>query len=415
MAAVAAWQAIGVWIFCATALTGIVARPWRIAEWVWTVVAAVGVVTIGAVPFAAAAGAVANGTDVYAFLIGILLLAEIGRRERVFDAFAAQLLRLAAGSRARLLALVYGLGIVVTALLSNDATVIVLTPAVLAAIARTDADPLPYAYACAFVANAASFILPISNPANLVVFGNRLPPVLPWLGAFGASAAGAVAVTFLVLRLATNASLRDPLHGRSPAAPPEARFGAIVLGIAGLLLVVAALMGADIGYAALACGAGAFALTYSRDRGARTIVRHLSWQIVPLVAGLFVLVAALERVGALAALRQALVAADRIGPPAAALAVSAAVTTAANVANNLPVALATGAVLQNAHVSDAVTRSALVAVDLGPKLSVTGSLATFLWLFALRREGVEVTPLAFLKLGAFVTIPALVCAVLLVR
>jgi arsenical pump membrane protein len=54
---------------------------------------------------------------------------------------------------------------------------VVLTPAVYAATrAARVKEPLPYLLICAFIANAASFVLPISNPANLVVFGAHMPP-----------------------------------------------------------------------------------------------------------------------------------------------------------------------------------------------------------------------------------------------
>ncbi len=66
--------------------------------------------------------------------------------------------------------------------------------------------------------------------------------------------------------------------------------------------------------------------------------------------------------------------------------------------------------MQSAHVPDAVTRAVLIGVDLGPNLSVTGSLATILWLTALRREGHSVGFGAFLKLGVLVMPPALVLA-----
>ncbi len=88
----------------------------------------------------------------------------------------------------------------VTMLLSNDATAVVLTPAVCAAARAVRAPPLPYVYICAFVANAASFILPISNPANLVVFGNQLPPLGVWLAQFTLPSLVAIVATFIVLR-----------------------------------------------------------------------------------------------------------------------------------------------------------------------------------------------------------------------
>ena len=85
--------------------------------------------------------------------------------------------------------------------------------------------------------------------------------------------------------------------------------------------------------------------------------------------------------------------------------------------NNLPTGLFAGAAVQNAHVPERITRAVLIGVDLGPSLSFTRSLATILWLTALRREGQTVGAGAFLKLGIIVMPPALLLAigVLLVR
>ena len=66
-------------------------------------------------------------------------------------------------------------GTLVTIFLSNDATAVVLTPAVAAATRTAKVEPLPYLFICAFIANAASFVLPISNPANLVLYGDHMP------------------------------------------------------------------------------------------------------------------------------------------------------------------------------------------------------------------------------------------------
>ena len=78
--------------------------------------------------------------------------------------------------------------------------------------------------------------------------------------------------------------------------------------------------------------------------------------------------------------------------------------------NNLPVGLFAGSVVNAAHVPQAVSSAVLIGVNLGPNLSVTGSLATILWLAALRREGVEVSAWRFLKLGMVVMPPALILA-----
>ena len=124
---------------------------------------------------------------------------------------AAFALQAAAGSRKRLFTLVYVLGVGVTTLLSNDATAIVLTPAVYAVIKTVNGDPMPYLFACALIANAASFVLPISNPANLVVFGSNLPSLLPWLRTFLLPACGAIFATYLTLRILFWKDLRGPL------------------------------------------------------------------------------------------------------------------------------------------------------------------------------------------------------------
>jgi arsenical pump membrane protein len=78
-----------------------------------------------------------------------------------------------------------------------------------------------------------------------------------------------------------------------------------------------------------------------------------------------------------------------------------------NAINNLPAGLFAGSAVQAAQVSDQIAGGVLIGVDLGPNLSVTGSLATILWLSALRREGIAVSGLQFLKLGILIMIPAL--------
>ncbi|HTV92439.1 MAG TPA: SLC13 family permease, partial [Verrucomicrobiae bacterium] len=337
--------------------------------------------------------------------------------EGLFDWLAARVLALGRGSRRRLFALVYLLGIAVTALLSNDTTAIVLTPAIAAALLRTDADPLPYLFACAFVANAASFVLPISNPANLVVFGSHLPALHVWLGAFALSAIAAMLLTYAGLRFFFRNTLRgDYADGaRSPALPRAGALSGGAIAGAALALIVVAALRIDVGYTALAAAAVALLIVSLRERGAAAFVaRHIAWQVVPLVAGLFVVVAALDRCGAINVLRVLLQHTQTMGS-AGTLVASLVITIACNLFNNLPVALATGFALQSAPVAPPVAHAALVAVDLGPNISVTGSLATMLWLIALRREGFAVDPWTFLRIGLAITVPALIVSVLLVR
>jgi arsenical pump membrane protein len=125
-----------------------------------------------------------------------------------------------------------------------------------------------------------------------------------------------------------------------------------------------------------------------------------------------VLVAALDRTGAVTALAGLLRAGAAASPAATAWTTGFALGFAGNLTNNLPAGLLAGHALQAAHAAPRTTAAALIGVDLGPNLSVTGSLATILWLNALRREGLHVTGWRFLKLGALIMPPALLLALL---
>ena len=127
--------------------------------------------------------------------------------------------------------------------------------------------------------------------------------------------------------------------------------------------------------------------------------KNVSWSVLPLVAGLFVVVEAVNRVGALAAGKRGLAELGKLPPWQGDLAGAFGVTAISNVINNLPSGLITGTAVVETHVAESLRNALLIGVDLGPNLSVTGSLATILWLIALRREGQEVSAWSFLKIG----------------
>jgi len=410
-----AGETVLTWSIAGGAIAGVIFRPRQWPEAVWASLGAVLVVACGLVSTGAAAGAIEKGTDVYLFLTGMMLLAELARREGVFDWLATHAVQAAKGSRARLFTLVYGVGILVTVFLSNDATAVVLTPAVYAAVKKARADALTYLFICAFIANAASFVLPISNPANLVVYGKTLPPLIPWFRTFLLPSLVSIAATYAMLRWVLRKEIRGEIDG-GPAPSELSREGkraAWAIAGAGAALIAASALDLDLG---LPTCAGALlaivAATGLRGRAIRELAEGVSWSVLPLVAGLFVLVEAINRAGALAhmeRLMQTFAAMPRI---AGELFASFAIAALANVMNNLPAGLLAGSAVQTSHVASSIRDSVLIGVDLGPNLSVTGSLATVLWLIALRREGVEISGWRFLKVGLLVMPPALFLATL---
>jgi arsenical pump membrane protein len=402
------------WAIAAVATAGVILRPWRLPEATWAVLGAAALVTFGLLPWRAALGGVANGLDVYLFLAGMMLLAELARQEGLFAWLASLAVNHARGSPHRLFALVYAVGTVVTVFLSNDATAVVLTPAVYAATRAAGAAPLPYVFACAFIANAASFALPISNPANLVIFGGHMPHLAAWLAQFGLPAIVAVVATYLMLRLTQGAALRRQKIKPEVARPPLPRGGrhtAYGIAATAVALVLCSAFDLPLGLPTLICGGGTAAIVLAANREAPwPLLRHISWSVLPLVAGLFVLVEGLARTGVTAALARALAALVEQSTTGAAWTTGLVTGLACNLMNNLPVGLIAGSVVASDHVPTTVAGAALIGVDLGPNLSVTGSLATILWLVAIRREGYHVGARRFLLVGLVVMPPALILA-----
>lgn len=409
--------AAAVWLIAAATIGCVLGRPRRWPEAVWASLGAVLLVGCSLLPWREALGAVARGTDVYLFLTGMMLLSELARREGVFDWCAALAVGAARGSPVRLFWLVYAVGVVVTVFLSNDATAVVMTPAVFAATRAAKVErPLPYLFACALVANAASFVLPISNPANLVLFDGHLPGLGEWLRLFALPSALSIAATGVALFLVTRRDLSGEVHEPAERATLSAggRLALVGIGLAAVALLTASALRADLGAPTLGAAAVALGLVMLRDRRALwETPRQVAWSVLPLVAGLFVVVEAVNRAGALRAGQGALVALNGAASPLVAdLAGAFGITAISNVVNNLPAGLLTGTAVHRVPVSDGLRGALLIGVDLGPNVSVTGSLATVLWLIALRREGLHVSAWSFLKVGLLVTPVALVLAVL---
>jgi arsenical pump membrane protein len=403
------------WGIAALATLGVISRPWNLPEFIWAIAGAALLVVFNLLPWPDALAAAGKGTDVYFFLIGMMLLAEIARQEGLFDWLAAWAVRHSHGSSKRLFLIVYLVGTIVTVLLSNDATAVVLTPAVYAATRAAKVEPLPYLFICAFIANAASFVLPISNPANLVVFGKSMPPLADWLGLFALPSVVAIVATYLALRLLQRRALDSEVAkvDEIAALTTGGRLAALGIAMTAIVLLTASAMGWDLGLPTFVAGAAVTAIILLIGRQSPVpVLRDISWSVLPLVAGLFILVEGLNRTGVLPALARVLKESTAAAPQMTSWIAGIVVAVASNLANNLPVGLMAATTSQTAQVPAHVTGAILIGVDLGPNLSVTGSLATILWLIALRREGEGVSAWQFLKLGLVVMPPALLLALL---
>ena len=390
-------------------------RPRGIAEVYWIGGGAFLLVLLRLVPLTVAGKAVAEGSDVYLFLVGMMLLSELAREHGVFDWLSSAAIQRAHGSRTRLFTLVYGMGTLVTIFMSNDATAVVLTPAVLSAVRKAKVQPLPYLFACALTANAASFVLPISNPANLVVFhGGGMPPLGRWLLSFGVPSVLSIAATYAVMRFLFGEDLRDELQGEAEEKPLSGEGKLVLAGVAVMVavLLVASALKKDLGLpTCLATLAITAVVSIKSQSNPLKPAREISWGTLALVAGLFIMVDAVENAGALKLTAGWLTWAEHLPAAAGAMVTGCAVAVANNLVNNLPLGLIAGGTLRAAHSKGLLANAVLIGVDLGPNLSITGSLATILWLLALRKEKLDVSFWDFLKAGAVAMPVALVLSI----
>lgn len=308
-------------------------------------------------------------TQVVAFLVAIMVLARACADEGVFEVLGNRIARVARGSSTRLLAWSVSLAAVVTVALSLDATVVLLTPVLIAASAAR--PHRSHAYAAVRLANSGSTLLPVSNLTNLLVFGSTGLTFIGFAWAMLPVWLVAIAAEYAVLSW----WFRDEL--RSPYLQPTGEDHALPLFPCAVVLVVLfALASGTTPWVPAAAGAillGGYAL----------VRRTSTWQDLfeaanlPLAA--FVLVwgsvvnwLATTRVGNW--FDDAMPANTSLG---ALLLIALIAMVAANVINNLP---ATLLLLPPAAIAGpAAVLALLVGVNVGANLTMIGSLANLLW------------------------------------
>ena len=392
-------------LLLAATLAFAVVRPRGLPEALVAVPAALLTVLLGILPARAALEELRGLGPTLGFLAAVLLLAELADREGVFEAAGR---RMAAGARGRpvaLLGLVFVAGSSITAVLSLDATVVLLTPVVFATALRLRLRPKPHVYACTHLANTASLLLPVSNLTNLLAFRASglsfahfaATMALPWLAA--------ISVEWLVLRRFFASDLAG--HGELAGVPPGPvpRYAVAVLGLTLAGFGLASPAGVDPAVVA-ALGAGALAVpALARGRArAGDLVRAVAVPFLAFVAALGVVVRAAAE-GGLGRLVERLVPAG--GSLWSLLAVAVVAGLLANLVNNLPAVLLL--LPAAAAAGPGTVLAALLGVNIGPNLTYVGSLATLLWRRLLRERDADPPAAEFLRLGAL-TVPAALAA-----
>ena len=388
-----------------------VIRPRGWPEAVAAVPAAAVLVAARTIPVSVAVTEARRLGPVIGFLAAILVLARLCDDDGLFRACGGWMARTSAGRPRRLLAQVFVTAAVTTAVLSLDATVVLLTPVVFATAAKLDVRPRPHVYACTHLANSASLLLPVSNLTNLLAFAASglafghfaALMALPWLAVIGVEYA--VFSRFFAADLASGPAAARRDTAEDPVLP---RFTLVVVALTLAGFVVASAAGVSPAWTAFAGAAVLAARALARRR--TTPLSVLGAADVPFLAfvlGLGVVVEAVVSNGLGSALAPLLPSGTSLP---ALLAVAALAAALANVCNNLPAVLV---LLPLAAPSGAgAVLAVLLGVNIGPNLTYTGSLATLLWRRTLHRHGSAPDLAEFTRLG-LLTVPAgLIIAVL---
>jgi arsenical pump membrane protein len=378
-----------------------VARPRGLPEAVAAVPAAILVVATGLLPLRDAGRELRALGPTVGFLAAVLLLAHLAGEHGVFRYAGALAADLSRHRARRLLVAVFAAASLITATLSLDATVVLLTPVVFTTAARIGARPKPHVYASAHLANSASLLLPVSNLTNLLAFsasgltflGFAAVMALPWVAV--------IVAEFAVFTWFFRSELRAPAEPvPDEDRVPAPRYALIVLALTLAGFAAAEPVGVHPGWVAVA---GAAALAVPRRTPLRTVVREANLPFCAFVFALGIVVLAVRMHG-LDRLVDAIVPAhaDLLGL----FAVAGLAALLANVLNNLPATLVlVPAVAQSRGLLLAV----LLGVNVGPNLTYVGSLATLLWRQILHSRDAAPDAREFLRLG-LLTVPAALCA-----
>ena len=410
------WRTILASLVGVLTLVGIMTRPFRWTEAHIAMGGAGVLLLLGLIRPADAAMTLVRDWNTFLFFLGMMGLSAMAESAGLFDWLAVQAARLAGHSAKRLFLNVFLLGTAITMIFSNDATALILTPVVYVLVTKLRLPVLPYLFACTFIADTASFLLPISNPINIIVM-SHYPLTLPaFLRLLFLPCVVVIAINFAVFYLLYRRELQGTFDlGRLPSAaqavqhPAYFRYPLAVLALVAPSYVIAAAFQWPLSLVAVA---GALLLLVGALFWKRTTLmkagKAISWPSFGFIAGMFIVVRAIEDTGLTVKFGWLLLHLSGGTSFGAVMVGTFGSALGTNLINNVPMAVVMNSSLGSVQHAAPAIRNGFVAAtmfgcDLGPNLTTVGSLATILWLLILRERDVEVSGLDYFKVGMVVT------------
>lgn len=403
-------------LIAALTLIGIMIRPFKWNEAMIAMAGAALLLIIGLINPIDAFFTLLNDWNTFLFFLGLMSISALAEAAGLFDWLAAWAARLAGNSSRRLLLNTFLLGSVISMIFSNDATALILTPIVYSLVTRLRLPVLPFLFACTFIADTASFLLPVSNPINIIIL-SKFPfdlwtflrlLLLPSLVVIGIN----IGVFFLLYRRQLQGqfdSKRLPSAAESIRNKAYFRYTCSVLILVAVAYVIASAMQLPLSLVALGgtllllIGALHWKQSTLQDTG-----RHVSWAIFGFIAGMFIVVRAVENTDLTTQFGQLLLHLSGGSSFGAVMIGTLGAALGTNLINNVPMAVVLTSAFHGVHFASTSTRlgfifATIFGCDLGPNLTTVGSLATILWLLILRRRNLEVSGLDYFKVGIIVT------------
>lgn len=397
-------------------LVGIMIRPWRVNEAMVALAGAALLLILGLINPGTAISTLLNDWNTFFFFLGMMSLSALAEVAGLFDWLAVQAARLAGNSARRLFLNTFVLGCLISMILSNDATALILTPITYSLVTRLRLPVLPFLFACTFIADTASFLLPVSNPINIILLSKFPLDLWTFLRLLCLPCLLVISINIALFFLLYRRQLQGHFDIKRLPALEETikhksyfRYTCTVLVLVAVAYITASAaqfplsLVALVGAIALFIGALIWKQSTLQDVG-----KQISWSIFGFIGGMFIVVQAVESTGLTTQFGQLLLHLSGGSSFGAVMVGTFGSALGTNLINNVPMAVVLTSALQTTQHAPIMVQHAFIAAsifgcDLGPNLTTVGSLATVLWLLILRQRNLDVSGLDYLKVGIIVT------------
>ena len=410
------WKALLSSLVALLTLAGIMTRPFRWNEARIAMGGAGVLLLLGLISPADALFTLIRDWNTFLFFLGMMALSALAETANLFDWLGIQAARFAGESATRLFLNVFLLGTLISMLFSNDATALILTPIVYVLVTKLRLPVLPYLFACTFIADSASFLLPISNPINIIILSRHPLALLTFLRLLCLPSVVVVGINIGIFLLLYRERLRGTFDGARLSSPEKAikhkayfRYTCCVLTLVAPAYVAASALQFPLSVVAVAGAVLLLAGALHWNRASLLEAgKGISWSIFGFIAGMFIVVRTVEQTGLTTKLGNLLLRLSGGTNFGAIMVGTAGAALGTNLINNVPMAVLMNSVLASIHNAPLGIRQGFIAAtmfgcDLGPNLTTVGSLATVLWLLILRHRNVDVSGLDYFKVGVIVT------------